>query len=423
MSKFQDTIDEWKELEPKKKVFLAVLALAGVVFIVVHHFVNENSSSSGQEVNTSSPSSASGNEVSLPNAQDRQHLDVLPKTNRNQGLEEMNTRLDQLESLIRRSPGYDGQSKSPPAVSVPSGTATVSLDKPLDPGKVDFNEAPKSPPQGSDSSTISKDGNNSAVSSMPAPRPPPSEMKVWESENKVSQLPAPVVPRIVIPVNSALEGVMLSGVNARQPGAVTGAAGSSVSALNVGAPFVTKLKGNAILPNGWKLSELGDCFLGGSAVAILSTERANAIAETISCIDTNGEIWEAPVKAYALDVDGTLGIAGKVVSKQGSILMQSALAGMASGLGAALSPQALPSFNGSAMGGQQQGYMIPNTSMLAGSALGQGVNTAAAQLSTFYLQYAREIFPVVEVVAGTRVTWILKESIELKKTNTKDAMK
>ena len=33
---------------------------------------------------------------------------------------------------------------------------------------------------------------------------------------------------------------------------------------------MTRLKGDAILPNGWKLSDMGDCFLGGSGTAGLS---------------------------------------------------------------------------------------------------------------------------------------------------------
>jgi conjugal transfer pilus assembly protein TraB len=296
----------------------------------------------------------------------------------------------------------------------PTATATVNLNAPIEPGKVDFNEDSKPPKKNGASDGHEPDGGISA------PRPAPPEMKVWDSRDKPASLSkaVDVVPSIIIPVNSGLDAVMLSGVNARQPGSSTGAAGASTSALNVGAPFVTRLKGDAILPNGWKLSQLGDCFLGGSAVAILSTERANAIADTLSCISPSGEVWEGPVKAYALDVDGTLGIAGKVVSKQGSLLMQAALAGLASGLGSALAPTGLPSYNGNAVSGQSQGYQLPNASLIAGSAVGQGVNTAAAQLSKFYLEFAREIFPVVEVVAGTRVTWILKESIELKKTYT-----
>ena len=209
---------------------------------------------------------------------------------------------------------------------------------------------------------------------------------------------------------------MLSGINAKPSGSISGAAGSVNSANDVGAPFVTRLKGDAILPNGWKLSDLGDCFLGGSGVAILSAERVYAISNTISCIATDGEIYEAPIKAFGLDVDGIQGIAGKVVSKQGAILMQAALTGIASGLGSALSPSALPSSNINTLSGSQQGIQTVNPSLVAQTAVGTGINQASAQLSRFYLEFARETFPVIEVTAGTRITWVLKESIEFKRT-------
>jgi conjugal transfer pilus assembly protein TraB len=439
MSKLQDTIQEWKDLEPKKKAFLGVVALAGIIFIVVHAIVNDKKPDSVAAAASSEPSSS----TTLPASQDstKNHLTILPKNSRNQGLEDLATRLDQLEGLIKSRlgksdtkefmpPGQINSSpevKSPPPINTSStGTtstsATVNLDKPLEPpARVDFNE-PSSVPAKRTTPAPTLDANDN-IGNIPAPRPQPAEMKIWDSQSSNIKEKEIVEPTILIPVNSGLDAVMLTGVNARQPGSSTGAASSATSALNVGAPFVTRLKGDAILPNGWKISRLGDCFLGGSAVAILSTERANAIADTISCVKPNGEVWEAPVKAYAIDVDGTMGIAGKVVSKQGSLLMQSALAGVASGLGSALAPAPLASFNNSAQSGQDQGYQNPNTKLIVGSALGQGISNASAQLSKFYLEYAREIFPVVEVTNGTRITWILKESIELKRTKSQQVSK
>jgi conjugal transfer pilus assembly protein TraB len=151
----------------------------------------------------------------------------------------------------------------------------------------------------------------------------------------------------------------------------------------------------------------------------LSAERAYAIADHISCISKEGEVYEAAISAYALDVDGTLGLAGKVVNKQGAMLMQAALTGMAAGLGSALAPSAVPSYNTNVGSGQQQGWTVPSPGFLAGTAVGQGINHAATQLSQFYLNFAKETFPVVEVTAGTRVTWILKQAIVLKKRNFK----
>ena len=219
-----------------------------------------------------------------------------------------------------------------------------------------------------------------------------------------------------------MESVLLSGFNARASGSVAGAVGSaSTSANNVGAPFVTRLKGDAILPNGWRIPDLGDCYLGGSAVAVLSAERAYSIANQLSCIKPNGEVYEGPVKAYALDVDGTLGLACKVVSKQGSLLMQAALTGMVSGLGAALSPTSIPTYNSNGTNGSTQSYQFPNLGAVAATSAGAGVQQASSQLSKFYLQYASEVFPVCEVVSTTRATWVLEETVVLKRrTDTKE---
>jgi conjugal transfer pilus assembly protein TraB len=246
----------------------------------------------------------------------------------------------------------------------------------------------------------------------------PVQMKTWPADDAAEVLKTSSAGAMVIPVNSALEAVALSGFNARPSGSTTGAAGSVVSANQVGAPFVTRIKGEALLPNGWRLADLGDCSLGGSAIAVLSTERANVIANTLSCIGANGEVWEAPIEAYGLDVDGTLGIAGKVVSKQGSLLLQASLTAMASGLGNALSPTSVPSYNSSATNGSTSAVQYPNLPGLAQTLVGQGINQATAQLSKFYLDYAKEVFPVVEVTSGTRVTWVLTKSIELKRSGT-----
>jgi conjugal transfer pilus assembly protein TraB len=220
---------------------------------------------------------------------------------------------------------------------------------------------------------------------------------------------------VVIPTNSAFEGVLLSGFNARPSGSITAAVGTVNSANSVGAPFVSRIKGEAILPSNWKLSDLGDCFMGGSATAVLSAERAYSIAKSVSCISASGEVFEGQVKAYGLDVDGTLGLACKVVSKQGSLIAQAALTGAVSGIGTALTPQQLPSYVSNASGGGQAAYQLPNPRMLAETAVGTGVEKAASQISKFYLDYAKEVFPVCEVTSGTRITWVLEEPLELKR--------
>ena len=412
---FETVRQDWEDLDPKWRYILISLVALGAV-IVGYRAITGNSHDAAPE--TAKFQQGGGADAARNDPSFRSN--VVPSTNRNQGLEVMETEINSLrEEVARMKSGIGTATQTGPtliqqahpagAPASPDATPSVDLDKAIPPpGPVNFDQP--------GSTDKNKDKSPADIAPPPAKEGTSSKMHTWASETPpVSDVAVADEPGPVIPVNSALEAVMLSGVNARPTGAIGGAAGSVNSANNVGAPFITRLKGDAILPNSWKMSDLGDCFLGGSAIAVLSTERAYAVSETLSCVNKNGEIYEGPVKAYALDTDGTLGIAGKVVSKQGSLLMQAALTGMASGLGTALSPSTIPSYNSNATSGSTASIQYPNPALVGYTAVGQGINQASSQLSKFYLEYAREIFPVVEVVSGTRVTWILKESVELKK--------
>lgn len=248
-----------------------------------------------------------------------------------------------------------------------------------------------------------------------------TKMHTWADESppatskKVGQKP----PALTMPQSSALEAVMLTGINARSNSSGNAAAGTILSANNVGSPFVTRVKGDAILPNGWRVSNFSDCFISGNGIAVLSAERANVISNTITCVDKKGRIFESPIKAYGVDLDGIQGLSGRVVTKQGSLLAKTALAGVASGLGTALTPQPIPGYNSNQSGGTTQGALYPNLNLVGQTALGTGVAEGAKALSKFYLDYAKEMFPVVEVKAGTRVTWILQETVELSQPSEK----
>lgn len=408
---------KWDELDPKFKIAMVGIGVVGVIVVGANAYRN----STKPVVEKVEPVQARPSGAGGADDLNAMKLRVLPQPNRNQGLEDVTSTLSRMEGQFAALRGEVADLKQKAAMTALQAQqplqaappklgpiSAVELDRPLPgaaPPPVSFDAPSAQAPQ------VGK-GTGEAP---PAAPPSPPQMKIWESTSAADIEALSEKPNPVIPVNSGLEAVMLSGVNARPSGSIAGAVGSATSANSVGAPFITRIKGDAILPNGWKLADLGDCFLSGSAVAVLSTERAYAISDKLSCISEKGEVWEADIKAYALDVDGTLGLAGKVVSKQGSLLLQSALTGMASGLGAALTPTAVPSYNTNPSSGSTQSVQFPNPTTLATTAVSQGINQAASQLSKFYLEYAREIFPVVEVTAKTRVTWILKESVELKR--------
>lgn len=434
--------EDWEAFDKPTKIGLGALGVGMVVLLIVKALWS--SEPAATKPAAAAPASP-GEPTAQVNASAAVNFKVLPDTPRNQGLEDMQQDVNSLKAdlgSIRRALGIDDRGQAiggagfgrntglqgavAPAgqASAPAGPATsasgpagqpggqgLGLDGALPtPGAVDLG-ALEQPTSGA--GKRSGQPATSQESLAPAPR---REIKVWPEDARAIQARDSVSEAaLVIPANSALEAVMLSGINARPSGSITAAVGTVNSANSVGAPFVTRIKGMAILPNAWKVSDVGDCFLGGSGTAVLSAERAYVIANTMSCIAPNGDVWEGEVKAYGLDVDGTLGVAGKVVSKQGSLMAQAALTGIVSGLGAGLSPQQMGSYQSNANSGSQAAYQLPNPRMLAETSLGMGVERAASQLSKFYLDYAKEVFPVVEVTAGTRVTWVLSAALELRR--------
>ena len=429
---FEKTKKDWADMPETHRWAFGGLVVFGLTAIALHAAFKPKTADDIAATAANHPGQAQ-----LPSADTAEFhgRTALPDSNRNQGLEDLsqdirktNARVDEILTAMRSAPGLrQGQVQSTGTMQAGSSSTTSTTGSP-NTGSVNLDELIAAPTFTSDAggAAMKQPGAGGVFappSAASAPERAPARMKVWEDEAQSGEADVAALKRqanptdtVSIPVNSALESVLLSGFNARPTGSTAGAVGGAqTSANNVGAPFVTRIKGDAILPNGWRLSDLGDCFLGGSAVAVLSAERAYAVADQLSCIKANGEIWEGHVKAYALDVDGTLGIAGKVVSKQGSLLMQAALTGVVSGLGNALSPTAIPTYSSNGTNGSTAGYQLPNLGAVGATAAGQGVSQASSQLSKFYLQYASEVFPVVEVVSTTRATWVLEETVTLKR--------
>ncbi|MDN8102584.1 TraB/VirB10 family protein [Burkholderia multivorans] len=430
---------EWRDMDPKFRYLLIAVTVGGIALIAWQRITHPAAPTSPAAALPAQPLVAGA--PAAPVAASAPGFSavvnsVLPTSPRNQGLEDLTAEIDGLKKEIHdmkaqgglagsgpgTSAGMTGPFRAGPATAPPlSGTAAQSanpLGKDL-PEAVSFDQPGAKSSSGAKATPVAAAPDVGASAVQPPPEPPARPTMVADPAPPQQSAASDQRPDLVIPMYTGIEAVMLSGVNARPSGSNGGgAAGSVTSALDVGAPFVSRVKGLAIMPNSWKAGDLENCFVGGSATAVLSAERAYAIADHISCIFKNGDVYEAPMKAYALDVDGTLGLAGKVVNKQGAMLMQAALTGMAAGLGAALAPSSVPSYNTNVGSGSEQSYTYPSPSYLAGTAVGQGVNHAATELSQFYLNFAKETFPVVEVTAGTRVTWILKEDIVLKKRQT-----
>ena len=106
--------------------------------------------------------------------------------------------------------------------------------------------------------------------------------------------------------------------------------------------------------------------------------------------------------------DGKAGLRGKLISKQGQVLANALLAGVASGIGSALQ-QSATTYSVSPLGSTStvQGADV------AKAGLGLGVGRALDRLSNYYISLAEKMFPVIEIDSSRVVEIVLQKGVSL----------
>ena len=163
----------------------------------------------------------------------------------------------------------------------------------------------------------------------------------------------------------------------------------------------------ASLPNKVK-ADYKSCRFTGNGVGDLSSERAYIRLDRMSCISEEGKVLDAAVRGYIADSTGKAGVRGRLVSKQGSVLANALLSGIASGMGTAFQQGALTT-SVSPLGSTQT--VESGRQMQAG--LGQGVGNAMNQLARYYIQLADKIHPVIETDAGLPVDVVITQGVAI----------
>ncbi len=172
-------------------------------------------------------------------------------------------------------------------------------------------------------------------------------------------------------------------------------------------PVLLRLMDNAVLPNQFR-SKVKECFVVGAGYGDVSSERAYIRTESLSCITRDGTAIDVPVKGYVAGEDGKAGMRGRLVSKQGQILANALLAGVASGIGSAFQ-QSSTTYSVSPLGSTST--VEPGKQLEAG--LGTGMGKALDRLAQYYISLAEKIFPVIEIDAGRTVDVVLTQGIAL----------
>ena len=172
-------------------------------------------------------------------------------------------------------------------------------------------------------------------------------------------------------------------------------------------PVLLRLMDNAVLPNQFR-SRIKECFVIGAGYGDISSERAYIRTESLSCVTRDGTAIDVPVKGYIAGEDGKAGMRGRLVSKQGQILANALMAGVASGIGSAFQQNAT-TLSISPLGSTSS--VEPDKQIQAG--LGTGVGRALDRLAQYYISLAEKVFPVIEVDAGRTVDVVLTQGVAL----------
>lgn len=172
-------------------------------------------------------------------------------------------------------------------------------------------------------------------------------------------------------------------------------------------PVLLRLVDNAVLPNHFR-SRIKECFVVGAGYGDMSSERAYIRTESLSCVTRDGTAIDVPIKGYVAGEDGKAGMRGRLVSKQGQLLANALLAGVASGIGHTFQ-QGATTLSVSPLGTTTA--VDPSKQFEAG--FGTGVGRALERLAQYYISLAEKVFPVIEVDAGRTVDVVVTQGISL----------
>lgn len=417
-------MQRWGSLPAKHKRILVVGALGAVLLVVLYLFVT-----------ASPPSQSRGG--------DRQAIvsDILTSANtRSLGIDGLNNRTRDLEgeiATLKKSLG-DLSSKLDAANEKAISQADLQaqfkqLRKALQEGNQGQVAQPVGPGDGADLPA--------AGASTPPPNatPPPS---IWNRPTPVAELPPennrqgknpqgstqppPVSPikirtigesdqdaeaaarekaardiGVYLPAGSIVTGTLITGMEAP----------TDKSAQSDPFPSLIRVKKDAILPNRYRL-DVRECFVIASGYGSLSAERAYLRSEVLSCVRNDGGVIEVPLNAYAVGEDGKVGLRGKVVSKQGQFLAKSLMAGFWSGMSQVFNQVPVPTIQTSPDSSPLYQNVLTGDSVTAGVVRGAG--QALDRLAKFYLDMAKDIYPVIEINANRAVSFIVTQGGRLR---------
>ena len=202
--------------------------------------------------------------------------------------------------------------------------------------------------------------------------------------------------RNYIPAGSYVPAVVLSGADAATN--VVDRENPTPVLFRVTGPAVTAGRGS----QGARVNIKG-CTIQGSAIGDLSSERVKVRLISMTCLKRNGTVVEARVSGY-MTGSGKAGVRGPVVSREGNLVSNAAIAGVLQGI--ATTAQ-------TASGADEEAAVADIAQSALAAAGAGGVQQAASTLSEYYINRAEQYQPVISLHGGTNVELVFLEGVSL----------
>ena len=226
-------------------------------------------------------------------------------------------------------------------------------------------------------------------------RAPFGQVFALAAEQAPGQGPTHNTLRNYLPAGSYAPAVVLSGADAA----------TNVVDRENPIPVLFRITGPAITAGrGSRRAQIdiSGCTVQGSAIGDLSSERVRVRLLSMTCLQRNGGVIETQISGYMAG-NGREGVRGQVVSREGALVTNAALAGALQGLAGAAQP-------GENATDADASEIARNALTAAGVG---GVQQAATTLSEYYINRAEQYQPVVSLYGGTQVELVFLEGVSL----------
>ena len=171
-------------------------------------------------------------------------------------------------------------------------------------------------------------------------------------------------------------------------------------------PVLLSVSGEALIANNYR-QDYKDCLILATATGNATTERAYLRLSKMSCVSQNGEKRiESEIEGWVVGEDNKTGLSGHLVTKSGSLILKGLMAGIAQSLAETASNT--DNYFTTSPNGQQ---VVTST---AAEGFGNGAGSAFKTIADFYIDMAKDLYPVIEVRGGRQVQILIKGSKQVK---------